>query len=82
MELMAQPPDNHPPASEASDSEITIAVPSLFLTGGGAPLLAPHLPQAQVEPYLVLQGLAAVALNSEPPGAPGTGAERDASVAD
>ena len=82
MELMARPPESHPPDSEGSDSEITIAVPSLFLTGGGAPLLAPHLPQAQFEPHLVLQGLAIVALNSEPRSVPGTGAEHDAPAVD
>jgi type III pantothenate kinase len=32
--------------------------PCLYLTGGGAPLLAPHLPQAQWEPHLALTGLA------------------------
>ncbi len=35
--------------------------PSIFLTGGGACVLAPHLPEAHHEPHLALQGLALVA---------------------
>jgi type III pantothenate kinase len=35
--------------------------PFLLLTGGGAPLLAPHLPGANWKPQLSLQGLAVVA---------------------
>jgi type III pantothenate kinase len=35
--------------------------PDVVLTGGGAPLAAPHLPQARWEPHLSLQGLAVVA---------------------
>lgn len=31
--------------------------PLVLLTGGAAPLLAPHLPTARVEPHLTLQGL-------------------------
>ena len=36
--------------------------PQLFLTGGGAPLLAPELPAARWEPHLALQGLVLVTL--------------------
>ncbi|MEX0701162.1 MAG: type III pantothenate kinase [Planctomycetales bacterium] len=32
--------------------------PALLLTGGGGPLLAPHLPHARHEPHLGLRGLA------------------------
>lgn len=35
--------------------------PDVVLTGGGAPLAAPHLPQARWEAHLSLQGLAVVA---------------------
>ncbi|MEX0715844.1 MAG: type III pantothenate kinase [Planctomycetaceae bacterium] len=35
---------------------------ALFLTGGGAPLLAPHLPHARHEPHLGLRGLAFCAM--------------------
>lgn len=38
--------------------------PLVFLTGGGAGLLAPHLPQARWEPHLALQGIALVADHS------------------
>lgn len=38
-------------------------VPFLLLTGGGASLLAPHLPGALWKPQLSLQGLAVVAAN-------------------
>jgi type III pantothenate kinase len=44
----------------AADSPVE---PVVFLTGGGAPLLAPYFPQARVERHLALQGLAAVAWN-------------------
>ncbi len=37
------------------------AAPFLVLTGGGAPLAAPHLPECRWEPNLSLQGLAIVA---------------------
>lgn len=37
------------------------ARPLLLLTGGGAPLLAPHLSEARWEPHLSLQGLALAA---------------------
>jgi len=37
------------------------AAPYLLLTGGGAPLAAPELPEARWEPCLSLQGLAVVA---------------------
>lgn len=35
-----------------------IEEPVVFLTGGGGPLLAPHLPHARHEPHLGLRGLA------------------------
>lgn len=76
VELMALPPDSRPGNGDVSDAEITVAVPALFLTGGGAPLLAPHLPQARLEPHLVLQGLVVVALNPDCSSAKGTGADR------
>jgi len=41
----------HPTPSQNSQ-------PSLFLTGGGTSLLAPHFPSARCERYLSLQGLA------------------------
>ncbi|MEX1096355.1 MAG: type III pantothenate kinase [Planctomycetales bacterium] len=44
--------------------------PALFLTGGGGPLLAPHLPHARHEPHLGLRGLALTArgrLDCDPP---------------
>jgi type III pantothenate kinase len=37
------------------------APPFLLLTGGGASLLAAHLPEARLEPHLALQGLKHVA---------------------
>lgn len=42
-------------------SETTETSPTVVLTGGAAPLLAPHLPSARHEPYLTLQGMALTA---------------------
>jgi type III pantothenate kinase len=39
--------------------------PQVLLTGGGAGLLAPHLPQARWEPHLALQGLVLAAARNE-----------------
>jgi type III pantothenate kinase len=43
--------------------------PFLLLTGGGAPLLTPHLPTAAWKPHLSLQGLAVVAAQPRDAGA-------------
>jgi type III pantothenate kinase len=42
--------------------------PFLLLTGGGAPLLTAHLPNAIWKPHLSLQGLAVVAAQRREPG--------------
>lgn len=51
------------PTGQSDDAEPL--PPILFLTGGGAALLAPHVSGAQLHPHLALQGLALVAQQGE-----------------
>ncbi len=62
--LGSGPSGSETQSSSTSSREASGAQPIVVLTGGGASLLADHLPGARWEPYLPLQGLALVATGS------------------
>lgn len=53
-------PGGQSAGAPVSDEDLYETPPLLILTGGGAPLLAPHFPAAHLEPHLALQGLVLV----------------------